>query len=126
MVALHGVPGALPTGVGFGVVVVGLGFVVVGGGGGGVVVVVVGATVVVVVVVVVVPAAADVLAGDASDARFTPVEHAVSSDAAPTASASTILFTRTEFSPAQRPVQADHLQRRDTVCGGCRGSSVSS
>jgi hypothetical protein len=95
MVALHGVPGAFPTGVGF-VVVVGFTVVVVVVGGG--VVVVVGATVVVVVVVVTL---ADVLTGDAFDARSTPVEHAVISVAAATAAtASAILFTRTELSPA--------------------------
>jgi len=98
MVARHGVPGALPVGLGF-VVVVGRTVVVVVVGGG-VVVVVVGATVVVVVVVVVVVALADVVAGEAFDARSTPVEHAVISPAAPNAaSASTILFTRTDFSP---------------------------
>jgi hypothetical protein len=123
MLARHGVPGALPTGLGLVVVVVGGGtVVVVVVGGGVVVVVVVGATVVVVVVVV---GLADVLAGDALDARSTPVEHAVISPAAPTAaSASAILFTRTEFSPAIPENNADHLQRRDTVCGGCVGISV--
>jgi hypothetical protein len=102
MVAWHGVPGALPTGLGLVVVVVGgtvVVVVVVVVVGGGVVVVVVGATVVVVVVVVVV-ALADVLTGEALDARSTPVEHAVISPAAPTAaSASTILFTRTPVLP---------------------------
>ena len=98
MVAWHGVPGALPTGLGL-VVVVGRTVVVVVVGGG-VVVVVVGATVVVVVVVVVV-ALAEVLTGEAFDARSTPVEHAAISPATPTvASANTILFTRTEVSPA--------------------------
>jgi uncharacterized membrane protein len=94
--------------------------------GGGVVVVVVGATVVVVVVVVVVVALAEVLTGEAFEARSTPVEHAAISPATPTAaSASTILFTRTDLSPANPGYNADHQQRRDTVCGGCDEISVS-
>ena len=88
-------PGALPTGLGF-VVVVGRTVVVVVVGGG--VVVVVGDAVVVVVVVVV--ALADVLAGDALDASSTPVEHAVISVVTPTAAnASAILFIPTPILP---------------------------
>jgi len=120
MVARHGVPGALPVGLGF-VVVVGRTVVVVVVGGG-VVVVVVGATVVVVVVVVVVVALADVVAGEAFDARSTPVEHAVISPAAPNAaSASTILFTRTDFSPTTpdtTPISP--LTTRHCMPGLCR------
>jgi hypothetical protein len=85
-------------------------------------VVVVGATVVVVVVVVVVVARADVVAGEAFDARSTPVEHAVISPAAPNAaSASTILFTRTDFSPATpdtTPISP--LTTRHCMPGLCR------
>jgi hypothetical protein len=114
MVVRHGVPGALPVSGGF--------VVVVGGGGGGVVVVVVGGGVVVVVgatvvVLVVLVALAEVLAGDAFDARFTPVEHAVASVAAPTASASTILFTRTDYSPAMPGITPTPATTRHCIPG---------